>query len=331
MRAQIGTRLKGGTPFEIDLQSLATTRLFIQGTSGSGKSYLLRKILEETHAVVQHFVIDPDGEFRTLRERFDYVLVGAGGDTTPDPATAERLALRLRELGASVILDLYELEREAQDEFVARFLEGLMRAPKSPERPALVVVDEVDKFAPNRSGSDAAKAVINVACRGRKRGYAIIPATQRISKVHKDVVAECLNKLIGLTDLDIDRKRVAEELGFETRAERDSLKRLQPGEFYAYGPALGRELALVRVGQVLTRHGSQIVLSKRETTNLSQIRGALAEFEPDAELEDLDEGTDAATPAEGSGIVIRIPPKARSQAAGRLLAAASPPPPRRGR
>jgi hypothetical protein len=46
------------------------------------KSWLLRRLLEQTHGHVQHLVIDPEGEFASLRERFDYVHAAkSGGDT----------------------------------------------------------------------------------------------------------------------------------------------------------------------------------------------------------------------------------------------------------
>jgi len=42
----------------IDLNNLIDTRLLIQANSGGGKSYAIRKLLEETHGKVQHIVLD---------------------------------------------------------------------------------------------------------------------------------------------------------------------------------------------------------------------------------------------------------------------------------
>lgn len=86
MKVAIGQH--NGTPVRLDIDQLLRTRLLIQANSGGGKSYALRKFLEETHGKVQHLVIDPEGEFSTLRERFDYVLVGKGGDIHADVRTA---------------------------------------------------------------------------------------------------------------------------------------------------------------------------------------------------------------------------------------------------
>ncbi len=57
----------------IDLQKLLDTRALIVANSGGGKSYALRRLLEQTCNKVQQLVIDPEGEFFTLRQKHDYV------------------------------------------------------------------------------------------------------------------------------------------------------------------------------------------------------------------------------------------------------------------
>ena len=52
-----------GLEIAIDLEELLATRLLVQGNSGSGKSHLLRRILEECAGLVQQVVIDPEGDF----------------------------------------------------------------------------------------------------------------------------------------------------------------------------------------------------------------------------------------------------------------------------
>ncbi|HCW60896.1 MAG TPA: ATP-binding protein, partial [Sphingobium sp.] len=41
----------------VDVEELLATRLLVQGNSGSGKSHLLRRLLEESAAMVQQVVI----------------------------------------------------------------------------------------------------------------------------------------------------------------------------------------------------------------------------------------------------------------------------------
>lgn len=61
------------------LETLVNTRLLIQANSGAGKSWAIRRLLEQTHGYVQHLVIDPEGEFASLRAKFDYVLAARSG------------------------------------------------------------------------------------------------------------------------------------------------------------------------------------------------------------------------------------------------------------
>src|SRR5581483_6315261 len=82
----------------IDLTRLIESRLLIQANSGGGKSWVIRRLLEQSHGKVQQIVIDLEGEFSTLREKFDYVLAGKGGDTPADPRSAAMLAKKLLEL-----------------------------------------------------------------------------------------------------------------------------------------------------------------------------------------------------------------------------------------
>lgn len=260
-----------GPGVRCDLQALIDTRALVQANSGGGKSHTLRRLLEQTHGRVQQLVIDPEGEFASLRERFDYILAArSGGDTAADPRAAKLLAERLLQLNVSAILDIYELKAYERIKFVRHFLEALVDAPKTLWHPALVVVDEAHVFCPQQGEAESAGAVIDLCTRGRKRGFSAILATQRLSKLHKDAAAELNNKLIGRTGLDVDRKRAGEELGFTTKEQLLSLRQLEPGHFYAFGPALSLEVKQVQVGPVQTTHpkaGSRIAFTAPPPTD----------------------------------------------------------------
>lgn len=239
----------------IDLPRLLETRLLVQANSGGGKSWALRRLLEQTAPHVQQLVIDPEGEFATLREKFDYVIAAPhDGDALATPATAALLARRLLESGVSAILDIYDLKQHERVLFVRRFIEALVNAPKTLWHPLLVVLDEVHVYAPQTGSAESLGAVQDIATRGRKRGQCLVAATQRMSKLHKDVAAEMGNKLIGRTGLDVDVKRAADELGLSARDGIESLRNLEPGEFYAFGPALSRTVKRLKIGPVATTH-----------------------------------------------------------------------------
>jgi hypothetical protein len=58
-------RSTAGASIIIDVARLVETRLLLNANSGGGKSWALRRILEQTHGKLQHLVIDPEGEFHT--------------------------------------------------------------------------------------------------------------------------------------------------------------------------------------------------------------------------------------------------------------------------
>lgn len=237
----------------LDLDKLIASRMLIQANSGGGKSYALRALLEQTHGRVQQLVLDVEGEFATLRERFDYVLAGVEGDVPVSVESARVLCRRLMELQASCVINLYDLSLPDRRRYMRLFLEELMSLPRALWRPLLVVIDECHVFMPERGSGEAESkdAVIALATQGRKRGYCLVAATQRLSKLHKDGAAELLNKLIGRTSLDVDVKRAGDELGF-SKAQNGQLKDLAPGTFYAYGPALSNVVTLTQIGVVQT-------------------------------------------------------------------------------
>lgn len=245
--------IKLNSTVSIDLQKLVETRLLVQANSGGGKSWAIRRIIEQSFGKVQIIVLDPEGEFTNLRTKFDFVYAGKGGDAPVESRSATLLAHRLLELKASAIIDLYELQPQERKHFVRLFCSAMVDAPKELWHEVIVIIDEAHVFAPEKGESEAMGAVIDLATRGRKRGYCVVLATQRLPKLNKDAAAECNNKLIGRASQDIDRKRAAEELGFTGKEEVRSLRDLDPGEFYAFGPAISREVIKVRIGDVAVK------------------------------------------------------------------------------
>ena len=96
----------GGAPASVDLEELLATRLLVQGNSGSGKSHLLRRLLEQSAPWVQQCVIDPEGDFVTLADRFGHVVVDAARTETE----LTRIAGRIRQHRVSVVLNLEGLD-----------------------------------------------------------------------------------------------------------------------------------------------------------------------------------------------------------------------------
>ncbi len=240
----------------VDLGEMLTTRLLIQGNSGSGKTHLLRRLLEECAGIVQQIIIDPEGDFVSFGEAFGHTVIEAKDRTSGKLAT---IAGRVRSARGSVVLSLESMDIDDQMQAVAAFLDGLFAAGPEHWHPAIVSVDEAHLFAPSAdNGEDkdtrtaARAAMANLMCRGRKRGLAGIIATQRLAKLHKSVAAEASNFLMGRTFMDIDIARAADLLGMRG-ADVERLRNLSRGEFIGLGPAIARRAIQVKVGPVITQ------------------------------------------------------------------------------
>ncbi|MBO3760642.1 ATP-binding protein [Ciceribacter sp. L1K22] len=246
--------LAGGDPAKLDIEELLATRLLVQGNSGSGKSHLLRRLLEQSAKWVQQVIIDPEGDFVTLADKYGHVVIDA--DRTE--AELAGIADRIRRHRVSCVLTLEGLEIEQQMRAAAAFLNGMFDADREFWFPVLVVVDEAQMFAPSMGGDvseDARRmslgAMTNLMCRGRKRGLAGVIATQRLAKLAKNVAAEASNFLMGRTFLDIDMARAADLLGMDRR-QAEMFRNLKRGNFVALGPALSRRPLPIVIGNVET-------------------------------------------------------------------------------
>ena len=249
-------RTQAGDPAMLDLEELLATRLLVQGNSGSGKSHLLRRLLEQSAPWVQQTIIDPEGDFVTLAERFGHLVIDAEAHTEQ---TLQLAGERARQHRVSSVLNLEGLDAENQLRRAAAFLGGLFEVERAHWYPMLVVVDEAQLFAPAVAGdvSDEARrlslgAMTNLMCRGRKRGLAGVIATQRLAKLAKNVAAEASNFLMGRTFLDIDMARAADLLGMERR-QAEAFRDLERGHFMALGPALARRPLGLRIGATQTQ------------------------------------------------------------------------------
>jgi uncharacterized protein len=156
----------------------------------------------------------------------------------------------------SAVVDLYDLKLAERRAFVRAFLESMLAAPKELWRPTLVLLDEAHRFCPERGNGEAEStdSVITLLSQGRKRGFCGILATQRLSKLHKDAAAEAVNVLVGRTTLDVDVGRARDLLGFG-KQEQGALRKLEPGSWFAFGPAFGTdEVTRFAAAKVTTTH-----------------------------------------------------------------------------
>ncbi len=296
MKFTIGT--SDSKAVKVDAMVLADTRALICASSGLGKSWLLRLIYESVASSVQTIIIDPEGEFSTLREKLDLLIVSENGDLRADIRSAGLLARKLAETGVSAVIDIYDLPGKEDPwvkrrMFTAEFVSELMNLPKKLYHPMVVMVDEAHQFAQQEITNDtymlngkkvnpsmlSRSAIRSLMSAGRKRGIGGILATQRVSKIDKDAIADARNVFIGGTTLDIDQRRAGDILGM-SKVESVSLRDLEPGTFFSFGPAIdGKGIVQFKSNPVQTTHPkagqrSSIVVPKAST----QIADIAAQF-----------------------------------------------------
>ncbi len=249
----------GKKPVYIDLETLLRTRLLGQANSGGGKSWAARRLAEQLFGHVPIHIVDPEDEFSTLREKFGFVLAGKGGELSMDPRHAGVIAHKMLELRASVIFNLYELKPAARHQWVKLYLEALVDSPKTLWRPTVIMIDEAHVFCPEKGQGESVAfgAVQDLVTRGRKRGFCPILWTQRLSKLSKNVSAEMLNRLVGMTFEDVDLDRAGDLLSVsreDRSAFRAEMKGLEPGSFYGLGRAISKDRVMIKIGPVQTTH-----------------------------------------------------------------------------
>lgn len=284
---EIGKNAGSDSLARVDLVRLLRGGAVIEGNSGSGKSWLIRKLVESCAAtkIAPQWVFDPEDEFSSLREMFDFLLVGPGGEVPADVRTAGLLARRLMEIGVSAVFNLSEMDEDVKQEWIRVFFMAVIDSPRKLWGYTLLYLDEAHIFAPEKGEgtSTASRAVRAMATRGRKRGKRLICATQRPAMFDKTVAAQMPNKAVGMITIDIDQDRAARSLGIRQKDRADfwdEIGSFEPGTFYVRGPAFAAQKTKIDVGKVLTTHpdpGSS-GLTRRPSPTPAAIKKILAEL-----------------------------------------------------
>lgn len=276
---------------ELYLDMMIEGRMLIQASSGGGKSYMLRVLAEHLLPHLPVIILDWEGEFASLREEHDMVLIGSEGETPCRVRTAGLVARGLVEAHMSAIIDLSDLNPQERKEYVRDFLvamiDGLPKKhwPINNERDIVVMVDEAHRLCPQSKKCVSTEAVVNLICQGRKRGIGGILATQRLSKLDKDAAAECKTSLIGSCAL-IDAKTGCDILGLPKTSQHD-LTQLPTGFWKGIGLAFTMRGVQEFTGSLAdTSHGRdrrQIFLPARRTKKLGKLFEKLSQIQDKAE------------------------------------------------
>jgi len=181
--------------------SALNERLAIVGTSGSGKTYaakgLVERLMDEGRRIC---VVDPLGVWWGLRAGADggdaggYPVVVFGGrhaDIALDDGMGAALGRLLGTHPLACVVDVSELGSSgARRLFMTAFAKALHEANTEPLH---LVLDEADLWAPQRAqpdGQELLGQIEEIVRRGRVRGFVPWLITQRPAVLHKDVLSQ---------------------------------------------------------------------------------------------------------------------------------------------
>ena len=280
--------------FELSIHDhLISQPLAVIGIRNQGKSYFVGKICKELCEAKQPFiVIDPEGEYFTLREKYPVIVAAVGkpvgrprgykADLTINSETASMLARRVAEKGYSLVLDLRNATMADSYEALGAFLESLYSAEAEFNRPLVLIMEEAHVLVPEigrvrlPSLKKAQDKVVywtyEIAARGRHRGLGYVCVARRAAEVSKAVLSQAPNrvifKLVDPADLAwLRNSRLSRE-------EIDVVKTLPQGKAVVIG--LSDQHLFIRSKPRKCSHGGRTPIAKAVET--PELEGAVADL-----------------------------------------------------
>jgi len=241
-----------GKNLDVELKKLVTERTFICSMTRYGKSYTIRKICEETFGKVGIIILDPEGEYASLREKYPFLIIGR--DIPLNPDTAVFLAEQVLKENLSVIIDSSTADTIDEQDFATNFINKFMDLELKKKKSYLFIVEEADEFAPEKGvyKSGSLRSIINLSKKGAKRGIGLILASQRPAMISKFVLSQCANQIVGHTEWSGDRKVLQQYLRIENEVMQ-KIPELKAGEFYFKGNFIDKP-DFAKVNTVITTH-----------------------------------------------------------------------------
>ena len=230
-------------------------RLAIVGTSGSGKTYAAKGLVERlVDRGARVCIVDPLGVWWGLRMAADgttpasdpvVVFGGRHADIALAPGQGAALGHLVATQALACVVDVSDLGSAAgRRAFVTAFTEALHEGNTQPLH---LVLDEADLWAPQRvqlDGYDLLGRVEEIVRRGRVRGFVPWLITQRPAVLHKDVLSQA-DVLVSMK-LTSSQDRAAVGRWIEGQADRAEgqrilagLPRLRQGQGWVWAPSDG--------------------------------------------------------------------------------------------
>ena len=253
------------------LPSALDARVAIVGTSGSGKTYAAKGLLERVMAGGGRIcVVDPLGVWWGLAKGADgaeppfpvVVFGGARADVPIEPGSGVALGRLIGREAMACVVDVSDFgSAGSRRVFMTEFTTALYEANTEPLH---LVLDEADLWAPQRTQPDGLELLgrmEEIVRRGRVRGFVPWLITQRPAVLHKDVLSQA--DILVSMKLTASQDRAAIGRWIEGQADRaegrrilGALPQLRRGEGWVWAPGDGI-LEQVRFPRILTLDSSQ--------------------------------------------------------------------------
>lgn len=240
----IGSSSHGNIALDRRKFEVGGTRALIIGQTGSGKSFTTRNIIEQLYYNKTGIIVilDPEGDYYTLRSKFDFVILGLDEDTCDiviNEENAADLTLKMILNEIHVIIDLSDADDDKIRQEIATLIIQTILQYRKIAPPIVLIVEEAAVFAKKSMGTTSIQnmkctdALKKIARLGRKGAVCTFFCTQRITHLHKDISAECNTYILGKCNdpADIERNAKFLHLSGKDVPNFENLKY----EFYAYG------------------------------------------------------------------------------------------------
>lgn len=248
----------------------------ILGIRGSGKSNSAGVIFEE---LLKHnyplTVVDIDGEYFGLKEKFELLVIGVGEnvDLEIDPEDAEKVAEISLERSIPVVLDLSGYLMNDQKKLLKNYLTRVWNLAGKLRKPYMIGIEEAHEYIPQGKNTELKEIISRIALRGRKRGLGAVIISQRSAKVEKDVLTQAGILFLHRVVHEADMRVYSELLPWPKRKVKEKVGMLDTGDCILLG---GNTIKKIHLRERETFHaGFTPTLETVETPQLKQISGSI--------------------------------------------------------